>query len=241
MSIIKSIYKELEELSNKKIASHSYQFFKAYPGGYGEGDKFLGIRVPILRGISKKYRTITLEDIEKLIISEYHEIRLLSLFILVLHFKKAKEDEQKTICDFYLRHTEYINNWDLVDSSAHYILGPYLIDKDKQVLYQMAKSTLLWDRRIGMMTTFHFIKQGQFNDALNIAEILVNDNHDLIHKAVGWMLREIGNRDRKVEEEFLEKYYKTMPRTMLRYAIEKFSREERTEYLSGRKYYILDC
>jgi 3-methyladenine DNA glycosylase AlkD len=230
------ILDELIELKDDKIATHSQGFFKTGKGEYGAGDIFLGIRVPVLRKISKKYKALELVELEKIITSKFHEARLLSLYLLVLKFKKAKTPEdQKVIIDFYLAHTKYVNNWDLVDSSAHYILGPYLMDKDKSILYQFAKSNDLWEKRIGMMSTFHFIKNNQFQDALNIAEILLHDHHDLIHKAVGWMLREIGNKDKPVEEQFLLKYYKTMPRTMLRYAIEKFPKEERKEYLEGLK------
>ena len=158
------------------------------------------------------------------------------MYILVLMYKKAKSpDAQKEIYDFYLNHSSQVNNWDLVDSSAHYIVGPYLMDKDRSVLFDLAKSENIWERRIAMMSTFHFIKNLNFDDALKIAMILLYDQHDLIHKAVGWMLREIGNRNKEVEEQFLLKHYKIMPRTMLRYAIEKFSQEERKEYLEGRK------
>ena len=236
MDNIKTVFAELQNLSNDKIAEHSQRFFKTGRGQYGEGDIFLGIRVPVLRGISKKYQKIELNDLDNLLTSKYHEARLIALYILVLKFKKSKvEEDKKNIVEFYLKHTKYINNWDLVDSSAHYILGPYLMEKDKSILYQFAHSEDLWEKRIGMMSTFHFIKNKQYNDALKIAEILVNDDHDLIHKAVGWMLREIGNRNKSVEEAFLLKYYKTMPRTMLRYAIEKFPADERKEYLEGRE------
>lgn len=168
--------------------------------------------------------------------SEFHEVRLLSLYILVLMFKKTKtEKEQIEIYEFYIKHTKQVNNWDLVDSSAHYILGPYLMDKEKSILYDLAKSDNLWERCIAMISTFHFIKNMDFNDALKIAKILLHDHHDLIHKAVAWMLREIGNRNRDVEEKYLIKYYMTMPRTMLRYAIETFPKEERNKYLKGTR------
>ena len=165
--------------------------------------------------------------------SKFHEERLLALFILVLIFKKAKDTDQKQIYDFYLEHTKYINNWDLVDSSAHLIVGPYLQHRDRAILSDLAKSKLLWDRRIAMLSTFHYIRQKDFGDALKIAEILQHDQEDLMHKAVGWMLREIGNRDLATEEVFLKKYYQNMPRTMLRYAIEKFEEEKRLRYLKG--------
>lgn len=236
MNTTDNLLKELIELGNDQIAEHSQRFFKTGKGEYGEGDIFLGIRVPVLRKVSKNYKTINLSEFEELITSKYHEARLVSLYILVLKFKNAKTlDSQKEIVDFYLQHTKYVNNWDLVDSSAHYMVGSYLIDKDKSLLCELAKSENLWERRIAMMTTFHFIKNKQYDDALRIAEILLNDEHDLIHKVVGWMLREIGKRDKITEEVFLRNHYKTMPRTMLRYAIEKFSKEERKEYLEGQK------
>jgi 3-methyladenine DNA glycosylase AlkD len=161
--------------------------------------------------------------------SKYHEHRLTALYILILNFKKQKEE----VIDIYLRNLERVNNWDLVDSSAPYLLGPYLEDKDRSILYELAKSDNLWKQRIAIITTLYFIKNNDFEDALKISEMLLNHKHDLIHKAVGWMLREIGKRDKKVEEEFLKKYYKNMPRTMLRYAIEKFPEEERQKILKG--------
>jgi len=236
MKLSDQIIDELHLLKDEKIAEHSQRFFKTGKGQYGEGDIFLGIRVPILRHVSKKYKSIPLDEVKVLIYSKYHEVRLISLYLLVLMFKKSKTDEQqKEIYDFYLMHAKQVNNWDLVDSSAHYIVGPYLMNKDRSVLFEFAISNNLWERRIAMMSTFHFIKNMDFGDALQIAEILLHDDHDLIHKAVGWMLREIGNRNKEVEEEFLINHYKSMPRTMLRYAIEKFPKEERKEYLAGRK------
>jgi 3-methyladenine DNA glycosylase AlkD len=227
------IQQEVRFLADQEKASHAQRFFKTAPGEYGAGDKFLGVRVPVLRSLSKKHKNIPLPDAFSLLKSEFHEERLLALFILVLIFKKALEPDQEQIYDFYLSHTKYINNWDLVDSSAHLIVGPYLQQRDRSILSDLAKSQLLWDRRIAMLSTFHYIRQKDFGDALNIAEILLNDQEDLMHKAVGWMLREIGNRDLATEEVFLKKYYKNMPRTMLRYAIEKFEEEKRLRYLKG--------
>ncbi len=237
MSKAAIIKQEVIRLGDQRIAEHSQRFFKTGKGEYGEGDKFLGIRVPVLRTVSKKYKTLPLTQLRLLIQSEYHEIRLVAVYILVLQFKRAKKniDRQKEICDFYLANMNYINNWDLVDSSAHYMLGPYLLNREKGLLYKLSKSDNLWHRRIGIMTTFHFIKNNQFDETLAIAEILLKDDHDLIHKAVGWMLREIGKRDKKTEEQFLLNHYKKMPRTMLRYAIEKFPKEERKAYLKGLK------
>jgi len=224
----------LRNLADAEIASHSQRFFKTAKGEYGFGDKFLGIRVPVLRKAVKKFKTIPLNTATKLLKSEFHEIRLFALLLLVSRFAKADTNEQEKIYQIYLRNTKYVNNWDLVDSSAHYIIGAYLADKDKSVLYDLLKSNSLWERRIAIMSTFYFIKNNKFDDALHISEKLLYDKEDLIHKAVGWMLREIGNRDLNVETAFLNKHYKTMPRVMLRYAIEKFSKEERQKYLKGK-------
>lgn len=223
----------LKKLANPKIASHSQRFFKTEQGEYGYGDIFLGIRVPIIRETVKLYKETPLSEIKKLIKSEYHEVRLFALLLLVNQFSKGDEVKKEKIYNLYLENTEYINNWDLVDSSAHYIVGAYLVDKDRTVLYQLATSKILWRRRIAIMATFYFIKNNQYSDTLKIAKILLNDTDDLIHKAVGWMLREVGNRDRKAEAQYLKKTYKVMPRTMLRYSIEKFSKEERKAYLKG--------
>ncbi|WP_407081600.1 DNA alkylation repair protein [Marinitoga aeolica] len=227
--MLEEIIKEMNENYNEKKAKGNYKFFQTHPGGYGEGDEFLGLTVPIQRKIAKKYKNLPLEDVEKLLQSKYHEHRLTALYILILNFKKLKEE----VIDVYLRNLDIVNNWDLVDSSAPYLLGPYLEDKDRSILYELAKSDNLWKQRIAIITTLYFIKNNDFEDALKISEMLLNHKHDLIHKAVGWMLREIGKRDKKVEEEFLKKYYKNMPRTMLRYAIEKFPEEERQKILKG--------
>lgn len=224
----------LRNLANPEQAEQLQRFFKTAEGEYGFGDKFLGIRVPILRKASKKFKNTPLNVVEKLLKSEYHEVRLFSLYLLVLRFSKGDLAEQAEIYNLYLGNTKYVNNWDLVDSSAHYIVGPYLEDKDRTILFELAKSTSLWERRIAIMSTFHFIKIKEFDGALQISEILLNDEEDLIHKATGWMLREIGNRDKAVEVAFLKSRYKIMPRTMLRYAIEKFGKEERQKYLKGR-------
>jgi 3-methyladenine DNA glycosylase AlkD len=227
--MLEDIIKEMNENYNEKKAKGNYKFFQTHPGGYGEGDEFLGLTVPIQRKIAKKYKDLPLEDVEILLQSKYHEHRLTALYILILNFKKKK----KEVIDVYLRNLDRVNNWDLVDSSAPYLLGPYLEDKDRSILYELAKSDNLWKQRIAIISTLYFIKNNDFEDALKISEMLLNHKHDLIHKAVGWMLREIGKRDKKVEEEFLKKYYKNMPRTMLRYAIEKFPEEERQKILKG--------
>ncbi len=233
----------LEELKNDLRASINHEkaaffprFFKAGPGQYAEGDKFLGVTVPEQRKIAKKYKDLPLKNIESLIQSPWHEERLTGLFILIQHFLRADELGKKEIYDFYVSHTAYINNWDLVDSSAGYIVGGYLADKPEKmtVLRGLASSELLWDRRIAMIATLAYIVKGQANEALEIAEILLYDKHDLIQKAVGWMLREIGKRcDRQLLIDFLAKHYKTMPRTTLRYAIEHFDTPTRKKYLLG--------
>jgi len=231
--IHQEIVDHLHSLANPKIAEHSQRFFKTARGEYGYGDKFLGIRVPVIRLSVKKYAATPLSVTKILLQSEYHEIRLFALLLLVQQFSKGSPDEQKRIYSIYLNKTRYINNWDLVDSSAHYIIGSYLEDKDKSILYELSKSSSLWERRIAIMATFYFIKKNQFIDTLQISKQLLSDREDLIHKAVGWMLREIGKRNLATETGFLKSHYKTMPRTMLRYAIEKFSKEERQKYLKG--------
>jgi len=198
-----TLKKDLSKKADPKQATILQRFFKTGPGQYGEGDIFLGIKVPILRSIAKQYATLPLGDVGQLLNSKIHEERMIALFILRRYFEKAKtEVERKKIVDFYLTHRKGINNWDLVDTSVPYILGPWLEDKDRSILYQFARSKNLWERRIAMLTTFHFIKNNDFKDALAIAEILLNDTHDLLHKAVGWMLREIGKRDLAIEEQF---------------------------------------
>lgn len=223
--MLKNICSDLDKLKDSKKAKDLQRFFKTGKGEYGEGDIFLGIVVPEQRRVSKKYLDLTLGDLQKLLDSKIHEYRLTALFILI-----AKKDKRAAF-DFYIKNTKNINNWDLVDLSAPKILGEYLIDKDRKILYKLAKSKNLWERRMAILATFAFIKDNDFKDSLKIAEILINDEHDLIHKAVGWVLREIGKKDIKTEEEFLEKYYKKMPRIMLRYAIEKFPDGKRKKFL----------
>ncbi len=231
---LQEVSRILRGLADPAIAKHSQRFFKTGKGEYGEGDKFLGIRVPILRKQAKLYKNLSLTDIKGLMHSPYHEERLCALFMLVEKFSKGNPEERKTIFKLYLKHTKYINNWDLVDSSAHHIVGAYLERKDKQPIYKLAISKNFWERRIAMLSTFHQIKKNDFDDAIRIAEILRRDCEDLIHKAVGWMLREIGNRDIAIEKAFLKEHYKEMPRTMLRYAIEKFPEPVRKNYLTGK-------
>jgi 3-methyladenine DNA glycosylase AlkD len=230
----RTIQSKLKGLANKKNAEVAQRFFKTGPGEYGEGDIFLGIRVPVLRELAKEYQTITVKEAEHLLKSPIHEERLLALFILLRIYSKAEEAIKKAIYELYLKNTKCINNWDLVDSSAEYIVGDFLLDKGKNLLYQLARSKNLWERRISIMSTFCFIKRRQYSETLKVAKALLNDKEDLIHKAVGWMLREVGKRNLPLEEEFLKEHYKEMPRTMLRYAIEKFPETKRQGYLKGK-------
>jgi len=230
---IEEIKQSLNELADPEVACHSQRFFKTGPGEYGEGDVFLGIRVPQLRSLAKHCQLLPLEDIYQLLTSAYHEERLLAVIILVNQYKKANAAQKLQIYRMYLTNKQYINNWDLVDTSADPIVGAQLLYKDRRPLYRLVKSKSLWDRRIAIMATFHFIKQHDFNETLGLAELLLCDKEDLLHKAVGWMLREIGKRDIAEEERFLQKYYQLMPRTMLRYAIEKFPKDRQQQYLKG--------
>lgn len=228
---LRNTLRKLTDPNQAKILS---RFFKTGKGEYGEGDEFLGIKVPVSRKIAKQFNDLSLEDIKELLYSRIHEERLISLFILTEQFRKADDKMKRIIYDFYLKNSKQINNWDLVDLSAEKISGAHLFDKDKQVLFKLAKSKNLWERRIAIMSTFHFIKNGEFDTTLKVSEFLLNDDHDLIHKAVGWMLREIGKRNLAKEEKFLKQHYKSMPRTMLRYAIEKFPEKRRQMYLKGK-------
>lgn len=230
------VKKDLNRFNDKKRGETLPKFFQVYPGGYGEGDKFIGVTVPNQRTVSKKhYENISLSELEQLLWEPIHEYRLTALFMLVLKYQKSKDESlQKEIVELYLKNIERVNNWDLVDSSAHLILGPYLMNKNRQLLYALAKDNNLWVQRIAIIATLHFIRNGQFDDTLSIAEILLNHRHDLIHKAVGWMLREVGKKDYEVEHAFLIKHYNNMPRTMLRYAIERFPEEVRQNFLKGK-------
>jgi len=227
------ICRRLEGLGDRERAKVSQRFFKTGKGEYAEGDVFVGLRVPEIRQLAKEYQTIPFAEIIWLLRSPIHEARLLALLILVQSYRKGDGTFQRQIYNLYLQNTRFINNWDLVDVSAEHIVGPYLKDRSRSPLHALAVSNLLWDRRISIMATFHYIKCGEFNETLCIAERLLRDPEDLIHKAVGWMLREIGKRDRLAEETFLKSHYKTMPRTMLRYAIEKFPEALRQRYLRG--------
>ena len=227
------IVNKLKTLADPKIAEHSSRFFKSGPGEYGEGDQFLGIRVPIIRQQVKHFKDVSLNTCVKLLQNPYHEVRLFAVLMLVRLYQQADTTQQATIYETYLSHSQWINNWDLVDSSAHKIVGVHLQHADREKLYQLAKSELLWDRRIAMIACYHFIKNDDFVDTLNLAELLLHDTHDLIHKAVGWMLREVGKRNFQVEDQFLRCHYLKMPRTMLRYAIEKLPTALRQAYLKS--------
>ena len=208
-------------------------FFKTGHGEYGEGDQFLGIRVPVLRMKAREFKNTPIPEILCLLKSVFHEERLMALFMLVEKYNKGTHRDRKEIYRRYMMNIDNINNWDLVDSSAGHIVGVYLADKDKQPIYQMAKSKNIWERRIAIISTFPMIKAHDFETTLEVSRLLLKDDKDLIHKAVGWMLREVGKRDLAVEKKFLKKYYKLMPRTMLRYAIEKFPDRIRKKYLKG--------
>ncbi len=223
----------LRSLGNEKIAAHSSGFFKAFPGGYGEGDRFLGIRVPVVRKQVSAFRDAPLRAVRSLLRSQYHEERLFAVLLMADQYRRGDAEHRQRIYDLYMDSRDCVNNWDIVDSSAHLIVGPHLENGDRSVLVGLASSDVLWDRRISMMATYHYIRQGDFRDAFRIAKLLRDDEHDLIHKVVGWMLREIGNRDRDAEERFLKTHYRKMPRTMLRYAIEKFPEQRRKAYLHG--------
>lgn len=235
MDYLTKIQAELETYIEPEKSEFLPKFFNAVPGGYGEGDQFLGIRVPNQRKVARKYyKKISLSTVEQLLQSEYHEHRLTALIILVYKFEKAKSEQDRAeIVDLYLKNLDYVNNWDLVDSSADKILGAYLFDKERKLLYELADSNDLWRERVAIIATFYFIRQGQFTDTLALARKLLNHHHDLIHKAVGWMLREVGKRDFATEYQFLRQHYQSMPRTMLRYAIEKFELELRQQFLKG--------
>jgi len=227
------LQKTVKKNSNAYLSEFLQRFFKTGKGDYAEGDVFAGIKVPVSRKIAKQFRDLSLNDLSILIKSKIHEERLIALFILVDKMKKADEKEKERIYKFYLKNLKYVNNWDLVDLSAEKIIGEYLFDKERKLLFELAKGDL-WEKRIAVMSTFNFIKKNDLGTTLKISKLLLKDKHDLIHKAVGWMLREIGKRDINTEEAFLKTHYKNMPRTMLRYAIEKFPEIKRQKYLQGR-------
>jgi 3-methyladenine DNA glycosylase AlkD len=228
--LLSQIHKVLREKTTHS-PEKAKMFFRTGDGCYAAHDQFIGISVPELRLIAKKFSALNLEGITVLLQSDFNEERLLALFILIKQYDNASIEFKDVIANFYLRQIRYVNNWNLVDSSAQYILGPYLWNKDKTLLIQLAQSSNLWERRISIVTTLHFIRKNDLLWTFNIAFLLLNDQQDLIHKSVGWMLRECGKKDRQALSDFLDKHASHMPRTMLRYAIEKFSKEERMFFM----------
>ncbi|MBI4748652.1 MAG: DNA alkylation repair protein [Acidobacteria bacterium] len=232
--LLDAIHLKLREAANPEKAKILQRFFKTGPGGYGAGDVFLGLTVPFLRQVVREFQTLSMDNTLTLLASEVHEERMLALLIWVRQFEKGNTQTKKTIYDTYLQNTRLINNWDLVDASATSIVGGWLFEQtDRSRLTELAVSENLWERRIAMIATFYFIRRNHFDDALTVATQLLSDREDLIHKAVGWMLRETGKRDLAILEGFLQKHYSVMPRTMLRYAIERFPEDRRQHYLKG--------
>lgn len=225
------IEQRVRSLGNPKMAAQAQRFFKTGPGEYGEGDVFVGVRVPTLRKLAGECRALPLAETEKLLHSEIHEARLVALVIWVLQAARADARTRAAIYKLYLANSDHVNNWDLVDVSAPHLVGAHLADRSRQPLYRLAKSQSLWQRRIGIVATHHMIRQRDYADTLAIAEILLADREDLIHKATGWMLREVGKRDLVLLDAFLAQHHRAMPRTMLRYAIERHSPAKRREYL----------
>ena len=235
MANLKELDEVLKKNSNAEKAKLLSGFFKTGKGEYGEGDIFLGITVPVQREIAQEFEDLGMGEIQQLLDSKVHEKRMIALFILVDRFNTADEKTKKETFDFYLKNTQNINNWDLVDLSAPKIVGEFLIDRNREILRKLAKSEDLWGKRIAIISTYAFIRENDFKDTLKIAEILIKDKHDLIHKGVGWMLREVGKRDEEMLIDFLDKNHRVMPRTMLRYAIEKFDEGKRKEYLNKER------
>jgi 3-methyladenine DNA glycosylase AlkD len=232
------VRKELKSMAEPEKAAILQRFFKTGPSQYGEGDIFIGVMVPQSRQVAKKFNQLPLGEVRTLLYSRVHEERLVALLILAWRYSSASSSREKEeIVKFYLDHIKRVNNWDLVDLSAPNILGAHLVDRDgrRRLLYRLAGSENVWERRIAIVATHHFIRNGDFSDTLKIAEMLLQDRHDLIHKAVGWMLREVGKRDAAAEKEFLEKHCSVMPRTMLRYAIERLSERKRRRYMISER------
>lgn len=224
---------ELHALASPELVGLQQRFFKTGPGQYGESDVFLGIKVPPVRALAKQHRDVELDTITTLLHSKYHEERLFALLLLMQFYERATDKDRIAAFDLYLGNTSHINNWDLVDVSSPHIVGRHLADRPRKVLHRMARSSSLWERRIAIISTFYFIRNNDFDDTLSIANTLLHDEQDLMHKAVGWMLREVGKRDLEAEETFLLRHYHDMPRTMLRYAIERFPERRRQQYLKG--------
>ena len=232
--MLDEIRKILADLKDDSYAASLQRFFKTGPGEYGEGDFFIGLRVPQLRSLASRFEDLEIDDAVKLLRSRIHEERLLALLILVHAYRMGNDLSKKETFALYLENTYFINNWDLVDSSAEQIVGAHVFGKSTRILHRLARSTSLWERRISIMATFHFIRRGYFDETIAIIKLLLKDREDLIHKAAGWMLREIGKRNIQAEKAFLKEHYHVMPRTMLRYAIERFPEEERIRYLEGK-------
>jgi len=229
---LKELRAELRALAKPRQAEVLMRFFKTGPGQYGEGDRFLGIKVPVQRAVAKKHRDISLGDVKKLMASPVHEERLVSLMILIENYNRADDAGRDKIIGLYLANTRNINNWDLVDLSAPQLLGRHLHGGNMKILKKLARSSSLWERRIAIVSTYYSIKKGEYDITLELAELLLDDGHDLIHKAVGWMLREVGKRDIGTERLFLDKHAAAMPRTMLRYAVERFPEKLRRSYMT---------
>lgn len=230
---VAALQQTLRDLGDPERATHSQRYFKTGPGEYGESDVFRGIRVPVLRALVKEQDELSLDEIERLLHTHFHEDRLLALLILVRRYKRGDAVTKQAVYDLYLNNTAYINNWDLVDSSAPHVVGAHLMERPRDLLYEFAESEDLWERRIAILATQAFIRKDDFEDTLKLSALLLEDDEDLIHKAVGWMLREVGKRHLEAEEAFLRVHYQQMPRTMLRYAIEKFPEPKRQAYLQG--------
>jgi 3-methyladenine DNA glycosylase AlkD len=231
---LKRLRKRIKDHASAEVAKTQLWFFKTGKGEYGHGDKFVGIKVPVQRKIANEFKNLTYSELKVLLASKIHEERLIALLILVRKYTKSDESEKEKIYNFYLNNRKGINNWDLVDLSAPKIIGEHLLNKDRKILFDFAKSKNLWERRVAILSTLAFIRMDDFYTTLQIADILIEDEHGLIHKAVGWMLREVGKKNLKVEEDFLKSRYKKMPRTMLRYSIEKFPESKRKKYLKGK-------
>ena len=224
----------LMALANPVKADFLAGFFKTGKGEYGEGDQFLGITVPAVRGVAMQFRSLPLKECEVLLQSKYNDVRLLALIILVRHYERGDESVREAIFQIYLKHRQFVNNWNLVDSSAAQVVGAHLLNRNRKLLYELVTSKSLWDRRIAVISTFAFIRKNDFTDIFKLSEQLLEDRHDLMHKACGWMLREVGKRDESALKGFLKRFHQRMPRTMLRYAIERFSPAVRKAYLAGK-------
>jgi 3-methyladenine DNA glycosylase AlkD len=231
---LQELRRNIKTLASPEIARTMQWFFKTGKGEYGEGDVFVGLKVPTQRKLARGSNDLSLSDLKILLNSPVHEERLISLFILVDKYEKGDDKKKETIFKFYLKNRKGINNWDLVDLSAPKIIGKHLLKKNKSLLFKFALSKNIWERRIAVLSTFEFVRNNDFTTTLQISKALLHDKHDLVHKAVGWMLREVGKKDLRAEESFLKIHYKKMPRTMLRYAIEKFPETKRKKYLQGK-------